>query len=168
MNKPFILYTDASGIGVRAILAQKDDEGKEHVIEYASRLMNDAERNYPITEQEMLAVVWGIRKFDHYLGVQPFTLVTDHEALRNFQKTELPKGRRARWILSLQQYQFNVEHRKGERMQHVDNLSRYATPEECNEIPTEIQPMNETHQQFVQYAEIHQQYWQELLDGVDL
>ena len=52
-------------------------------------------------------------------------------------------------------------------MQHVDNLSRYATLEECNKIPAEIQPMNETHQQFVQYAEIHQQYWQELLDGID-
>ena len=41
-------------------------------------------------------------------------------------------------------------------------------PEECNEIPTEIQLMNETHQQFVQYAEIHQQYWQELVDRIDL
>ena len=52
----------------------------------------------------MLAVIWEICKFDYYLGVQPFILITDHEALRNFQKTELLKGHKVRWILSLQQY----------------------------------------------------------------
>ena len=49
-NKLFILYTDVLKIEIGAILTQKDDEEKEHVIKYASRLINDAERNYLIIE----------------------------------------------------------------------------------------------------------------------
>ena len=50
-------------------------------------------------------------------------------------------------------------------MQHVDNLSQYAIPKENREI---IKETNEIQEQFIYYAEVHQQYWQELLNGKDL
>ena len=62
-EKPFILYTDASGEGIGAVLHQKDDQGKERIIACASRALNQHEKNYPITEKECLAIVWGIEKF---------------------------------------------------------------------------------------------------------
>jgi len=57
-NKPFILYTDVSDGGVRAILYQKGDDRRERIIACASRTFNEHKKKYPITEQECLAVVW--------------------------------------------------------------------------------------------------------------
>ena len=56
-NKPFILYTDVSGGGIGAVLHQKKDDERERIIAYASRIYNEHEKKYPITEQECLAVV---------------------------------------------------------------------------------------------------------------
>ena len=66
-EKPFILFTDASGTELGAILSQLNEHGKEIVIAYASRSLTPAERNYPIMEQERLAIVWGIQYFHKYL-----------------------------------------------------------------------------------------------------
>ncbi|CAG8754817.1 4861_t:CDS:2, partial [Funneliformis mosseae] len=57
-NQSFILSTDASTTGLGAVLSQKNNEGREHPIWYASRTLSPAEKNYHITEQEALAVVW--------------------------------------------------------------------------------------------------------------
>ena len=54
--KPYTLYTDASGIAIGAILTQKEDN-KEYVVEYASRLLKNAEVHYGISEKDVLAVV---------------------------------------------------------------------------------------------------------------
>ena len=51
----FILDVDASDIGIGGILHQIQ-KGRERVIAYASRALNKAEKNYCITEQELLAV----------------------------------------------------------------------------------------------------------------
>ncbi len=56
-DKPFILYTDASGGGVGAILYQKGNDGRERIIVCASRTYNKHEKKYLITEQECLVVV---------------------------------------------------------------------------------------------------------------
>ena len=61
-TKSFTIYTDASGIGLGVVFSQKQDE-KEHIISYASRSLNNAEKNYTVTDQECFAVVWAIKHF---------------------------------------------------------------------------------------------------------
>ncbi len=122
-NKPFILFTDASEKGLGAVLSQKQED-QEIVIAYASRSLNKAEQNYPITEQKALAVVWAIEYFHKYLIWQKFIIVTDHSALTMMIKTHEPKGRRVRWIMKLQQYDFDIKHRTGRSNKNADELSR--------------------------------------------
>src|SRR6266540_7008102 len=98
-NKPFKLCTDASDIGLGAVLAQDDKEGKERVITYKARRLSVPEKNYPTTEKECLAVVWTIQKFKQYLGGWiSFTVYTDHAALKTLIKYNNPTPRRARWM----------------------------------------------------------------------
>jgi hypothetical protein len=139
-DKEFILYTDASGHGLGAIIVQKNDEGKEGVIAYASRSLNPAERRYGITDQECLAVVWAIRHFSHYLCFKHFTVYTDHSVLKWLQTCKMPIGHRARWIMELQQYNFTIVHRPGKANANADALSRIPEmQEEGNDQSDETQ-----------------------------
>ena len=56
-NRDFYLYTDASAFGLGAILGQKDQDGNEFVISYASRLLKGAERNYSVTEKDLFSIL---------------------------------------------------------------------------------------------------------------
>ena len=74
---PFVLQTDASAVGLGAVLEQDG-----HVIAYASRTLNKAEQNYSVIQKECLAVVFTLKQFCHYLLGRPFRLITDHEPLQ--------------------------------------------------------------------------------------
>lgn len=124
-EKEFLVITDASGNGLGAVLSQKDSDGKEYVVAYASRGLRGAEVNYPITELECLAVVWAIQHFHKYLIGRTFKVITDHSALKTLMNVKkIPKGRRARWIMELQQYNFEILHRPGKENKNADALSR--------------------------------------------
>ncbi len=122
-EKEFILYTDASGYALGAVLSQKGEDEKEHVIAYASKSLTKPEQNYSTTELECYAVIWGIEKFHHYLAGRKFKVVTDHYALKWLQTAAL-KGRRARWILRLQPYDFEIIYKEGRKHKNADTLSR--------------------------------------------
>ena len=105
-------------------IAQKNDQGKEVVIAYASKSLSPAEKNYAITEQECLAVIFGIKHFHKYLIDRSFTVITDHSALKGFLNDKRPKGRRARWLMEVQQYNFTIQHRPGKENKNADFLSK--------------------------------------------
>jgi len=123
-NRDFILFTDASNLALGAILSQHDDNGKEYVCSYASRLLKNEECNYGITEKECLAVLWAIKHFRIYLYGRKFKVITDHSALAWLMKINEPTGKLARWSLYLQTYEFEIIHRAGKKHQNVDVLSR--------------------------------------------
>ena len=122
-EKPFLISCDASKFGLGYILGQKDDSGHERVIAYGGRTLSNAERKYTVTEQELLAVISAIKEFRHYL-TNPFVLYTDHIALKWLKTNSDLNGRLSRWALLLQQYDFEVIHRKGTHNTNADALSR--------------------------------------------
>ena len=122
-SQEFRLYTDASTAGLGAILAQVRD-GKESIICCASRALNKAEKSYPATKLECLAIVWAVAKFRPYLMVMPFEVYTDHCALQWLKTMRTGSALLHRWSAALEEYDFTVRHRPGKVQTHVDGLSR--------------------------------------------
>ena len=122
-SQAFRLYTDASIAGLDAILAQVRD-GKECIICCASRSLNQAEKAYPATKLECLAIVWSVAKFRPYLMAMPFEVFTDHYALQWLKTMRTVSALLHRWSAALEEYDFTVKHRPGKVQTHVDGLSR--------------------------------------------
>ena len=72
---------DSSDYAIGVVLGQRED-GKPYVIYYASKSLNDAQRNYTTTEKELLAVVYALDKFRAYLIGPSIVVFTDHSTLK--------------------------------------------------------------------------------------
>ncbi|GFV62460.1 retrovirus-related Pol polyprotein from transposon 17.6 [Trichonephila clavipes] len=111
-SKPFQIRTDASNYALGAVLLQGEDK-EEHPVEFASMLLNPAERNYSTTEREALAVVWALNKLRGYTDGASITVASDHQPLRWLMKLKSPTERLARWALQLQSFTLNIEYIPG-------------------------------------------------------
>jgi hypothetical protein len=78
-TQPFVLECDASGVGIGAVLMQRN-----HPIAFESRKLRDYEKLYSIYDKEMLAIMHSLAKFRHYLVGNRFKVKTDHNSLRIF------------------------------------------------------------------------------------
>ena len=123
LDQPFIVQTDASDLGLGAVLTQRDKSGNERVISYASRAVSEREKAFSATEKAALAVIFALEQFRVYLLGVHFLLVTDHSALQWLHSIE-PKGRIERWVMQLQEYSFTVRHKPGKLHSNADSLSR--------------------------------------------
>ena len=133
----FILDTDACDVSIGAVLSQMQD-GRERVIAYASRTLNKAERNYCVTDRELLAIRYFTEYFRQYLLGRHFTVRTDHQALKWLFSLKEPKSRIARWIEVLSSYDFEVEYRKGNHHGNADGMSRCPNPRDCQCSPERL------------------------------
>jgi hypothetical protein len=122
----FILTTDASDTGIGAILTQIDAQGREHMISAFSKGFDVHQKNYSVTDKELLAVVKSIEKYRHYLIGKEFLLRTDHKALTYLWEAKNPTSRLLRWAMKLQEYKFRIEYIKGED-NAADGYSRVNT-----------------------------------------
>ncbi len=136
-KKEFILETDASNVGLGAVLAQKDGNGVNRAVGYASRMLKGAERNYTTTEIECLAIVWAVEQFRPYLYGRKFTIECDHNPLVYIDNAKNKTSRVSRWRLSLAEFQYTVVYKKGSLNVKADALSRIETELEVNSIKLE-------------------------------
>ena len=123
-TKPFIIRTDASAYALGAVLLQGDSPAEEHPIEYASRLLSSAEKNYSTTEREALAVVWALDKFRGYIEGSEIKVASDHQPLKWLMSLKSPTGRLARWALQIQSYNLKIDYVPGKCNVVADLLSR--------------------------------------------
>ena len=128
-DKPFILETDASNKGLGAVLSQIQDDGKRHVIAFASRGLRPNERNmrnYSSAKLEFLALKWAIcDKFKDYLRCSKFIVYTDNNPLTHIQSHTGKLGAaQVRWSQDLASFDFDIVYKKGSNNVVADALSR--------------------------------------------
>ena len=129
INKDFRLFTDASMDGIGNVLTQMDDAGEERVISYGSRTYTDPEKNYHMPNKECLSVVHAFRSYRQYLLGAKTLLITDCSCLiplltSKILRSVVPEGQIFRWMLALQEYDYEVIHLAGKKVPHADALSR--------------------------------------------
>ena len=124
-SKPFTIQPDSSGYAIGGVLLQDQGKGLQPVA-YESRKMIPAERNYPVHEQELLAILHCCKKWRHYILNQPTDIMTDHAPLRFLQTQPNLSARQARWLDFLSQYDLNIAPQPGKKNVVGDALSRRA------------------------------------------
>ncbi|GJY58819.1 reverse transcriptase domain-containing protein [Tanacetum coccineum] len=126
---PFELMCDASDFALGEVLGQRHEKFFRS-IHYAIKTMNEAESHYTTTEKEMLVVVYAFEKFRSYLILNKSVVYTDHSALKYLFAKKDSKARLLRWVLLLQEFDFNVIDTKGAENLAADHLSRLENPYE--------------------------------------
>ena len=119
------LITDASPVGLGAVLEQEQEDSTFKPIYYASRKLSDVERRYSQFEREALAVRWACEKFYLYLYGIEFEICTHHKPLVIVlgEKSRPPSARIERWLLYLPQFQYKLTHIRG-KDNRAGSLSR--------------------------------------------
>ena len=172
---PTVLQCDASQGGLGACLLQK-----EHPIAYASRSLTPTEAQYAQIEKELLAIVFGLEKFEGYTYGRKVLVETDHKPLDSIMKKSLldaPK-RLQRMLLRLQKFDLEVVYKKGTELYIADTLSRaYLPTTSCeseidkeqvivvdNRSPTEVET---EHVEMAQFLPIRNETLQDIKEATE-
>ena len=148
---PFELMCDASNLAIGAVLGQRKEK-KLHVIYYASKVLNEAQKNYTTTEKELLAVVYAFDKFRQYLIGSKVLVYTDHAAIKYLMSKQDAKPRLIRWVLLLQEFDIEIKDRKGSENQVADHLSRVPQDACQDNLPSINEEFPDEHLLHIQHV----------------
>ena len=126
---PFEIMCNASDYAVGVVLGQKKEK-VQCVIYYASKTLNEAQRNYTTTEKELLVVVFELEKFRSYILGSPIIVYTYHSGLKHLLSKKETKPRLIRWILLLQEFDIQIKDKIGVENLVADHLSRNVVEQE--------------------------------------
>ena len=119
------LETDASEYAIGGILLQLQEDNSWRPVAYLFKAINETKRNYEIYDQELLAIMEGLKQWWQYLiESDQFEIWTDHKNLGYFKKPQKLNCRQARWMIKLQEYNFQLVHKPSNSQKKVDVLSR--------------------------------------------
>lgn len=119
------LFTDASKHGFGAILMQKDaTDDQFHPVYFSSSKTSTTEEKYDSYSLEVLAIIKALEKFRPYLLGKKFKIITDCEAFKKTMEKKDIVPKVARWVMYMQNFNYEIEHRGNTQMRHVDALSR--------------------------------------------
>lgn len=119
----FKVATDASNVGIGAVLYQEYDDAR-HYVSFQSTSLAPHQKAYPVTLKELLAIIYALRKYHVYLYGRKFELYTDHRALVFLMDHRNRSLFLENWVSVLFNYEFEIIHRPGVRMVLPDALSR--------------------------------------------
>lgn len=124
-----MLAVDGIQVEVGAVLMQPDEENVNHPVCYFSRKFTPAQRNYSVVEQELLAIIQALQRFEIYTPAYGpiVTVFSDHSPLQFLNKFEFKNLRLTRWSLLLQVYDLDARHVKETDNVVADRLSRAGT-----------------------------------------
>ena len=125
---------DASNLAIRAVLGQREG-GKPYVVYYASKTLNEAQRNYTTTKKELLAVVYALDKFRAYLVGSDIIIFMDHSALKYLVTKQNAKARLIKWVLLLQEFNLQIRDKKGVEIFVSDHLLRLTIAHNTHNPP---------------------------------
>ena len=131
---PFKVMWDASDLAIGVVLGKRE-EGKPYVVSYASKTLNEAQRNYNTTKKELLAVVYALDKFRAYFVGSDIIIFTDHSTLKYLLTKQNAKARLIRWVLLLQEFNLQIKDKKGLKTVVSDHLSRLTIAHNTHNPP---------------------------------
>lgn len=123
-NKHIYVTTDASDRRTGAVLSFGETWETARPVAYDSYQLNDAEKNYPVHEKELLAIVKALKKWRTSLLGTHFEVFTDHRTLEYFQSQKDMSRRQMRWSMYLADFDYNIIYIRGEDNTAADALSR--------------------------------------------
>ena len=125
-TRPFQIECDASKYALGAVLTQQDNNGDRHPVVFLSRTFNKTEWNYEIYDRELLAIIWALEEWRHYIQGSGHTTVIylDHQNLTYFRSAQKLKRRQAWWSLYLSEFNVKLIHQSRSKMIQSDALSR--------------------------------------------
>lgn len=126
-DRPIRVESDASNMGMGAVLLQETSPDVWQPVEYWSKKFNPAQKNYHPAEKETCAIIYALQHWRHLLFGQPFTVLTDNKAsmfLQNKSAEQL-SPRDQRWTAKLAYFApFTIEYRSGKTNLTAGYLSR--------------------------------------------
>ena len=134
-RKPTTIQVDASSRGLGAALLQ---DGRP--IAFASKSLTEVERRYANIEREMLAVVFGCKRFHTYVFGKEFSVESDHKPLEMITAKNITSAppRLQRMLLEVQGYDFKIKYRPGKEVMLADGLSRLPNESKNQQINLDI------------------------------
>lgn len=112
-NKPFYLQSNSSGYALGVVCYQLDYEGELNVLGFASRILHRPELSCIVTEKELLAIIFGLKKFCQFLLEHKLIIRTDHHALKFLGQCKLLSDRLTKWVMYMNGFDYTVEHFRG-------------------------------------------------------
>ncbi|CAG2220461.1 unnamed protein product [Mytilus edulis] len=168
LNKPYVLYTDASDSCVGACLTQLQKspiEGENEVerpIYFLSHKLSDTQTRWSTIEKEAFAIHYALQKLNHYLYNAEFVIKTDHKPLKYILESPMQNKKIQLWALNITGYNCTIQYIPGPQNVCADFMSRLPSDEKPNENPDpypdisdntyEINVINSNRFHFTDYA----------------